>query len=354
MVTDLYSREQRLRKQAELQSLYSNLANLREGAEASYIKAGAAIPERLINQINELRHEIESVESELLALNDESIQSSTHQFYRDAFAAELANDSDQALKLYKKASRHAHPDAGAAARSLRYRLKISKSKSTAGKIWTATSGNQFGNRLLIALATFLILLLIAIIAINGFRSSQPQQAVAVEPTATVTSTPPVVVLIIPDTATPTPTGIPTSTPVPIPTNTPRPTPTETVSPTLSPTPTPILRGAPKIIDPKDGLVWVDGAIVFEFEKLDLAYDELYCLNTLRGYDKTNTENWSFPPTGSKEPRIPIEAHVFRIAKIEGMRCIVWSAAIGKGNCQNPISESTEERIIGLPRPCEFK
>lgn len=101
-------------------------------------------------------------------------------------------------------------------------------------------------------------------------------------------------------------------------------------------------------------MWNDGAIVFEFEDLNLADDELYCLNTLRGYDITNTENWSYPPAGNSEPYIPIQAHVFRIAKAQDIRCIVWSAAIGQGSCENIISENTVERVIGLPRPCDFK
>jgi hypothetical protein len=109
-----------------------------------------------------------------------------------------------------------------------------------------------------------------------------------------------------------------------------------------------------VLEPKNGLVWLDGTIVFEFAQMDLAYGELYCLNTLRGFDKTLTENWSFPATGSKKPSIPIEANVFRVAKVQGMQCIIWSAAIGKESCDNIISQSSEERVIGLPRPCDFK
>jgi hypothetical protein len=102
------------------------------------------------------------------------------------------------------------------------------------------------------------------------------------------------------------------------------------------------------------MVWLDGAVVFEFQEMDLAEDELYCLNTLRGFDKSGTENWSFPPTGNKRPAIPIEANTIRVAKDQDMRCIVWSASIGKGSCQNIISHSTEERVIGLPQPCHIK
>jgi hypothetical protein len=101
-------------------------------------------------------------------------------------------------------------------------------------------------------------------------------------------------------------------------------------------------------------VWLDGAVVFEFEDMGLADDELYCLNTLKGFDKTNTENWSFPPTGSKKPRIPIDANVIRVAKAQGMQCIIWSASIGKNSCDNIISQRTEERMIGLPQPCNFR
>ncbi len=353
MTTDVHFREQRLRKQAELQSLYRDLTNLRKGAEASYIEASVAIPGQLVDQINELRREIATVEDELLTLNDKSIETPGHQFYRQAFEAELAADFKKALKLYKKASRYAYPDASAAARSVRYLAKTSKSKSAVGTVWTPAQANQTRNRLLIGLTILLILVLIAAFALNDFSSSPSQETVAVGSTTIATPTPPVVILIVPDTATPLPTNTPTDTPVPTSTNTPRPTPTaEPISP--SPTPVPTLRPAPKVLEPKDGLVWKDGAIVFEFEKQDLDYDELYCLNTLRGFDKTNTENWSYPPLGSKKPHIPIEAHVFRIAKIQDIRCIVWSAAIGKGNCQNIISKSTEERVIGLPRPCEFK
>jgi hypothetical protein len=33
---------------------------------------------------------------------------------------------------------------------------------------------------------------------------------------------------------------------------------------------------------------------------------------LRGFDKNNAENWSFPPTGNKEPAIPVDANVIRV------------------------------------------
>lgn len=354
MAASVHTREQRLRKQAELQSLYSNLANLRQSAEASYIAAGATIPERLVNQISELRHEIERVENELLALDDKSIQSPARQFYREAFEAERAQDLNKALKLYKKAARQAHPDAAAAARSVRYLMKTSRSKSGAGRtVWVATA-NPSRNRLLAGVAFLIVLVLVAAFAINGLSSPRPGEVIAEEPSDAATATPPVVILIVPDTATPPPTATSTETPAPTATDTPAPTLTLELPPTETPTPSPTLRAAPKILEPKDGLVWGDGAIVFEFERLDLAYDELYCLNTMRGFDRTNTENWSFPPMGSEEPEIPIEAHVFRIAKLQDIRCIVWSAAIGKGSCDNIISKSTEARVIGLPQPCNFK
>lgn len=354
MAASVHAREQRLRKQAELQSLYSNLANLREGAEASYIAANAVIPERLVKQINELRLKLQAVEQELVALGDEATLSSGRQSYWEAFEAEQAGDLDEALKLCKKAARQDYPDAAAAIRSLRYFVKTSKSKAPAGPTaWISQQVPQSKNRWLIGLAAVLILVLVVAFAINGLSTSQPEAAVAGDDaTGTATATAPAVILIVPDTPTPTPTTVPTDTPLPPATGTPVSAATDE-TPTATPLPSPTLRPAPKILEPKDGLVWLDGAIVFEFERLDLAYDELYCLNTLRGYDRTNTENWSFPPVGNKEPKIPVEAHVFRIAKLQDMRCIVWSAAIGKGSCENVISKNTETRMIGLPRPCDF-
>lgn len=351
MATDEHFREQRLRKQAELQSLYLNLANLRK-QEATYIEASAGLPDLLVHQINEVRQEIRSVEAELLTLNDESIQTPARQFYREAFEAELAGDSDKAIKLYRNASHYNHPDAGVAIRSVRYSRKVAKNKAAgAGKTWVSPSpARQLRNRLLVGLATLLILVLIVIFISSRFFSP-PLEVGSAEPT--VTPTPPAVILIIPETATPIPTDTATSTPTPVPTDTPRPILTE-VLPTESPTPSPTLRAAPRIVEPENNLVWLDGAIVFEFEDMGLAYDELYCLDTLRGFDQTHTENWSFPPIGNKKPAIPIEANVIRVAKDQNMRCIVWSASIGKGSCENVISKSTEERMIGLPQPCDFK
>ena len=354
MPIDLNTREQRLRKQAELQYLSGNLANLRE-RESSYIQASAAVPDLLLNQINDVRREIRRVEDELIALEDEAIATPARQFYWQAFEAELADDLPEALKLYKNSARQTYHDANGAARSVRYKMKSPRVRSL-GRMWTSVPARQSRYQLLIILSLSLFLVLVVVLIASLQFFSAPE-VVAVIPTLTdtATPTPPMVVLILP--ATPTPTFTPTATPAPAPpTATPQasiPTAEPTNTPALTTTPAPTLRPAPRIIEPKNGLTWGDGAIVFEFEELDLAYDELYCLNTLRGFDRTNTENWSFPPVGSEEPHIPVEANVFRVAKAQGMRCIVWSAGIGKGSCDNIISQRTEERIIGLPQPCKF-
>jgi hypothetical protein len=353
MTIDLNTREQRLRKQAELQYLSGNLANLRE-RETSYIQASAAVPDLLLNQINDVRREIRRVEDELIALEDESIVTPARQFYWQAFEAELADNLPEALKLYKNSARQTYHDANGAMRSVRYKMKSPRVKSL-GRMWTSAPARQSRYQLLIILSLSLFLVLVVVLIASLQFFSAPE-VVAVLPTLTdtATPTPPLVVLILPDTPTPTFTPTATFTPVP-PTATRQPS-IPTVVPTDTPalaTPAPPLRPAPRIIDPKNGLTWGDGAIVFEFEELDLASDELYCLNTLRGFDRTNTENWSYPPVGSENPRIPVEANVFRVAKAQGMRCIVWSAAIGKGSCDNIISQRTEERIIGLPQPCRF-
>lgn len=352
MAADIHSREQRLRKQAELQSLYGNLASLRE-REASYIAASAVIPELLLNQVNEQRHQIEQLENELLALDDDTVQKPARQLYREAFEAEQANDLEKAQKLYKNAARSAHPDAEAALRSVRYQLRTAKTKtSTAGQLGSLTARARSENRVWIGLIVILILFLVAFITGYRFWITASPEVSAVKPTATTTPTPQNVILIVPDT----PTFVPTEASTATPTLTPPPpsTPTGSAITTSSPEPEPTLRPAPQILEPKDGLVWLDGAVVFEFRQQDLAFDELYCLNTMRGYDKTQTENWSFPPVGNKTPAIPIESNVFRVAKLQGMECIVWSAAIGKGSCDNLVSQSTEERVIGLPRPCNIR
>jgi hypothetical protein len=354
MATDVHSREQRLRKQAELQSLYLNLANLRK-QEATYIESSAGLPDMLVHQINELRQEIRGVEDELLALSDESIQSPARQFYREAFEAELARDYDKAIKLYKNASHYDHPDAGVAIRSVRYSRKVAQNKAAgSSRRWSPVSTGQARNRILMGVAALLILILLTIFLIANRLITPPPETTSVEPSAT--PTPPAVMLIIPDTATPLPfpTATFTSTPSPVPTEIP---PTQSATETLlteTPTPAPTLRPAPRIVGPTNNMVWLDGAVVFEFQEMGLAEDELYCLNTLRGFDKNGTENWSFPPTGSKRPAIAIESNVIRVAKDQDMRCIVWSAGIGKGSCQNIISHPTEERVIGLPQPCRFR
>ncbi|MCB0155371.1 MAG: hypothetical protein KDF65_11300, partial [Anaerolineae bacterium] len=159
-------------------------------------------------------------------------------------------------------------------------------------------------------------------------------------------------ILVPNTATaiPTATSIPTTATA---TATPLPTATATaIPPTPLPTSTSILRAPPSIIGPQDGLVWGDGAVVFEFENLGLAENEIYCLNTLRGYDQTLTENWSYPPVGSKTPRIPIETNVFRTAKAQDIQCIVWSAYIGRGTCDTVISQKSKQRVIGMPQTCQ--
>jgi hypothetical protein len=351
------SREQRLRKQAELQSLYIALANLRE-REATFIEAVAAIPELTIKQINETRHKIENLEDELFSAEEETPEALARQFYKEAFRAELGGEFSRAIKLYRNAGRYAHADAEASIRHLRYLLKWAKKDAVADRAWISTATGQSKRRLFFILITILILILIFVFFLSGLSPAEPEQAIAIESTALATLTPSIVKLIIPDTATPPPTFTPTITPVP--SNTPQPAPTAIIlnppTPTATQllTPTATLMPAPKLIGPRDGLVWNDGAIVFEFEMLGLADDELYCLNTMRGYDPTNTENWSYPPTGNDQPFIPVQAHVFRVARSQDIRCIVWSAAIGKGSCENIISANTAERVIGLPRPCEFK
>lgn len=358
MTSDILSREQRLRKQAELQSLYTNLASLRE-REASYISASAPVPDLLLKQLNELRHQIESVENALAALEHQSVRPLAQDYYHQAFEAELKGNYSDAINLYRSANRHGHPDAGPALRSVRYQSKLAKGKlAAAGQPWPPASGSSSQNHILIVVAVILVLALITGFFLFGGVPSSPDQGIALASTATVSATllPPTnTPNLLPTpthTATPVPTVAPTSTPISnqvAPTDTP--TPANTNTPT--PTPTLALRPAPKIIGPKDGLVWGDGTIVFEFEDAKLAYDELYCLNTLRGYDRTNTENWSYEPVGRKNPAIPIEANAFHVAKSQDIQCIVWSAYLASDTCDNVISESTEERVIGLPHPCKF-
>ncbi len=359
MVTDVNSRERRLRRQAELQSLYVNLSSLRN-QEKSYISAQAAIPDLLIQQIGEARQQIKAIEAELLELKEATLKSPAYDLYWQAVEAETAEAFDQATRAYKGAARQGHPDAGEALASLRYRLKA-RDKAASRKAWLPAPASQPRRLPLGLLAIFLILLLLAVIFIlSRYLFTASEDAVALDETnASFLSTPTSLVVIVPSTATPLPTATPTATPLSSPTPTPTATPRSAIvavtsTATRTPTPVPTLMAAPSVIGPSDGLVWKDGAIVFEFEDRGLAYDELYCLDTLRGYDDTLTENWSFPATGSQDPSIVIDASVFRIAELQDIGCVAWSAYIGKDSCDTPISRRSEQRIIGLPQPCDLK
>jgi len=345
------------RKQAERQSLYSNLARLRD-REASYIEASATVPTLLLNQINDVRQTIQAVEQELALLADESLETPAHQLYWAAFAAELAGDAPKATGLYKRAARYDYPDAEPAVRSLRYQLRIARDEVALEKRGMPVPVDQFRNRFLFGLGIFVLVILAISLAWRGRNRPPASEAPAAMAAAT-----PTVAQLASETPTPAPTMTPTDTATPTATPSPTstralPTPTETPGPTSTPAPTPMpaptLRAAPKLIGPRDNLVWQGGAIIFEFEDLALAYDELYCLDTLRGYDKNQAENWSYPPAGRVSPSIPIEANVFNIAKSQGITCIVWSAGIGQGSCETIISEMTPLRVIGLPNPCNFK
>lgn len=357
MAAERLTREQRLRLQAELQSLYGTLANLRE-REYSYMNATATVPTLFRNQLNDVRRQIAEVERQLFQEEEPTTtEARGRRYYAEGFAAELAGDLDTALKFYRRAARFSHADGNQAARSVRYHQKVDRIQSTPAWV-PGVSPGKTRNRVLLVLAVLVILLAVAVFVTIGLNTGSPQ-TVAAEVTVTATVAQTVVQLVIPNTPTPLPTSTPTPQPPP-PTNTPEPaatpTPTQppaTPAPAPTRTPAPTLRPAPKIVGPRDGLVWLDGAVVFEFEPLDLAYDELYCLNTLRGYDYTETENWSYSPVGSKQPSIVVDANVFKVAKVQGMQCIKWSASIGKGSCENAISRSTVERVIGLPRPCDF-
>lgn len=346
-MANLHSREQRLRKQAEMTSLYNNLDNLRR-QESSYIRASAAIPELLSNQIRDTQSRLQAVEQELARLEHKAFITPGADLYQQGFEAESAADTNKAANFYRQAARHDHPDADAALRSLRYRARP-KSKA----VWLPT-GHRPNQRVWLGASIVIILLLIAG-SITANRLAARRDATA----ATATPSPPNVVLIIPNTSTPTPTRppLPTATPTLTPTATatvsPTPAPTASPTPTITPRPTPTLLAAPRIIAPHNNMVWEDGAVVFEFEDRNFRHGELYCLSTLRGYDQTNTENWSFPPVGNEQPRIAVDASIFRIARIQGMRCIVWSASIARRSCENIISHPTEPRIIGLPSPCNF-
>ncbi len=352
------SREQRIRKQAELQSLLGSLANLRE-REASYIDASARIPQLFRSQLNDTRRQIAELEQELAEGSEASSEEKGRQLYAEAFAAELAGELSKAVGLYKKAGRYSHRDASAAGRSVRYQIKSRKTKTS--EIWLPTARRQGSNRWFLAVVMVLILILLVVFLLNWPASQGTEPAIAVEFTATATATATVVVqLIIPDTPTPRPTL--TLAPQPTPTDTAVPAsptpalPTATSPPqfpTETPTSVPTLMPAPRMIGPRDGLVWNDGTVVFEFEPQPLDFDELYCISSMRGYDITNTENWSYQSVGSDRPFIAIEANVFRVAKMQSIQCIRWAAGIGKGSCENIVSQTTVPRVIGLPRPCDF-
>ena len=314
--------------------------------EASYIKNSIEVPALLLTQVNKIRQEIMVVISALVALKDKTVQSPGFHFYRQAVEEELAGNLAKAAKLYHRAAQHNHPDGRAAVQSVRYRLKISNNGG-----WAAGLSWPPGALLLISLGAVLIFAVAANSILLGRTPKQEPAAINIE--VAIRSTPTLIILAALNTPTPTSTATPVATlsPTPAtPTTTPVSSPTP-LTPTSPPTPTPALGTAPKIIGPPDGLVWKDGAIVFEFEKLNLAHDELYCLETLRGYDQTLTEMWSFPPVGDTKPAIPIKADVFHIAKAQGIQCVVWSAYLGRGSCETIISHRTETRIIGLPRPC---
>jgi len=356
MTTDLYSREQKLRKQAELQSLQVNLVTLRK-QEVSYIAAAAAVPEFLANQIQEARREVRKVERELLTLRAETATIPGREIYWEGFEAELARDFERALKLYRQAAHDNYPDAEIAAQSVRHVIKGVKGKPA--EIWIPRLARQPRQSFLWVGLIIIILLAIIILGYSNIGFNRAPTAVAVEmPTITLTFTPVTVIQIIPDTATPLPTAIPTETP----TETPTATPIEVssvaeasteVAPTNTPTIAPTLRPAPRIIGPKDGLTWGDGAIVFEFEPYPaLVNDELYCLRSLKGFDRTNTENWSYPRIGKHQPAIAIEPNVFRVARDQEIQCILWQAGIGKNSCDNLVSETTETRIIVISGRCQ--
>jgi hypothetical protein len=109
-------------------------------------------------------------------------------------------------------------------------------------------------------------------------------------------------LIIPDTPTPPPSATPTATPAA--TETPTATATQALKATTPPSPppppsdtptaVPTLRPAPRIIGPRDELVWKDGTIVFEFEPQRLGAGELYCLTTMRGFDRNQHRKLELP------------------------------------------------------------
>jgi hypothetical protein len=355
MTADQYSREYRLRKQAEWQMLHGSLSHLRE-REDSYIAVAAAVPLQMANQIRETRRDMRAVEEELLTLHDHSINEAGHRLYWQAYDAEIKGDVTEAVKLYKEAAREGYVDANPALRSLRYRVKANRRANMGpGSPWLTAIIGQSGSRFWLSL---LVLVGAGVMVMLFIRASLASQAGTIA-SATATPTVTVVIVVVPTATTPTAaTQAVVELPTPTETSEAQAPPVEATStpeptPTLTPTLTLPLRAAPRIIGPRNDLVWQGGAVVFEFEEMGLAEDELYCVDTLRGFDQTNTENWSYRPAGSKSPSIPVEANVFEVAESQGMRCIVWSAAIGKDSCDLLVSEKTSSRIIGLPEPCQF-
>ncbi|OQY28879.1 MAG: hypothetical protein B6243_11665 [Anaerolineaceae bacterium 4572_5.2] len=330
------NREQRLRIQAELQSLTTELQHLRQ-REAEHLKSVSGAPQFTTNKIRELRQRIIQLEDDLQA----GEKSPAQELYRAGFAAELLGDTKKAIRLYKQAARKKYPDADAALRSMRYDARSDKTGWLIG----------LGILAAIAIAAFIIWRLSA-------ANTETTTANKITPTLRPTLS---VVLAATRTPAPlrpsnTPRPTATNTPAPIlPTNTPPTSPTETTRtepPEPTPTETPVLQPAPKIIGPPNNLVWQGGTIVFEFEAVELRDDELYCLDTLRGFDNTGTENWSYPQTKSKTPSIPVDANVFSVAKTQGIQCVTWQAYIGQSTCHTRTSELTPRRIIGLPDPCD--
>lgn len=327
----------RLRVQAELQSLYTQLSNLRE-READYFQTVSGVPAWLLSKIDETRRNIFRLEDELQTLDPRLAETTAKRLYREAYDAEIVENWKNAEQLYRQSERHHHPDAESARHSLRQRQNAGAPVSQSMVGW------------LIFLAIGIVIL--ALIYVNNAQVNQPPETPV---TSLVTAT---LLPLAPIVATATPTLLPTYTPkptsLPVVTISAPAQPISTPTPFLTPSPTPVLlRQAPKMIGPQNNLVWQGGAIVFYFEDLDLAPNELYCLDTLRGYDKTLTENWSKAPVGSKAPTIPVEANVFVIAQSKGMQCVTWSAYIGQETCDAPVSQKTGVQIIGLPDPCRF-
>jgi hypothetical protein len=220
MAAGVYAREQRLRKQAELQSLKTNLVNLRE-QEESYVNAQAVIPVRLTEQITKIRQEIEAVEDELVTLGDETIESPAQRFYREAFAAELAQEFDKALKLYKNAARQGHVEANTAIRSLRYLLRTSKNKDASLTMaWASIARTRPKTRFPLAVIIFLIIfiLILTLFLSNYLSPPTTEEVIAIASTVTATLSAGPATFVLPATPTTIPTPIPaTSTP----TSTPR-------------------------------------------------------------------------------------------------------------------------------------